>query len=208
MPEARRFQESRMPGNPLVRFDEGRVGRTQVSPSLLLYRSSAALWFFLAFRGSGLRQSQPAVILQNAAVHHHREARFRGAPRGVFVDYAFLHPDHLRALANRRFHDLWHEFRAAENIHDIDGFGDGIQIRVTGLTQHLLLQRIHWNDAVARALHVLGHAITVAEALSRQADHGDGAGVAEDLRNLVHTALDSLERWMARFSFSTSSSVR
>src|SRR5450759_4734224 len=28
MPEARRFQESRMPGNPLVRFDEGRVGRT------------------------------------------------------------------------------------------------------------------------------------------------------------------------------------
>ena len=38
MPEARRFQESRMPGNPLVRFDEGRVGRTRkVSPSLLLY---------------------------------------------------------------------------------------------------------------------------------------------------------------------------
>ncbi|MCX6633072.1 MAG: hypothetical protein NTW28_36210, partial [Candidatus Solibacter sp.] len=28
MPETTRFQESRMPGNPLVRFDEGRVGRT------------------------------------------------------------------------------------------------------------------------------------------------------------------------------------
>ena len=29
-----------MPGNPLVRFDEGRVGRTRkVSPSLLLYRN-------------------------------------------------------------------------------------------------------------------------------------------------------------------------
>jgi len=27
-----------MSGNLLVRFDEGRVGRTQVSPSLLLYR--------------------------------------------------------------------------------------------------------------------------------------------------------------------------
>src|SRR5208283_1136452 len=38
IPKARRFQESRMPGNPLVRFDEGRVGRTRkVSPSLLLY---------------------------------------------------------------------------------------------------------------------------------------------------------------------------
>src|ERR1035441_1187402 len=44
MPEARRFQESRMPGNPLVRFDEGRVGRTRkVSPSLLLY------WLSLPF---------------------------------------------------------------------------------------------------------------------------------------------------------------
>ena len=32
MPEARRFQESRMPGNPLVRFDEGRVGRTTCRP--------------------------------------------------------------------------------------------------------------------------------------------------------------------------------
>jgi len=31
------FQESRMPGNPLVRFDEGRVGRTvcvALSPTL------------------------------------------------------------------------------------------------------------------------------------------------------------------------------
>jgi hypothetical protein len=27
-----------MPGNPLVRFDEGRVGRASASPSLLLYR--------------------------------------------------------------------------------------------------------------------------------------------------------------------------
>ena len=37
-PAAIRLQESRMSGNPLVRFDEGRVGRTLVSPSLLLYR--------------------------------------------------------------------------------------------------------------------------------------------------------------------------
>src|ERR1035441_5571789 len=38
IPKARRFQERRMPGNPLVRFDERRVGRTRkVSPSLLLY---------------------------------------------------------------------------------------------------------------------------------------------------------------------------
>ena len=40
-----------MPGNPLVRFDEGRVGRTQVSPSLLLYRSSAAKDLGFQLRG-------------------------------------------------------------------------------------------------------------------------------------------------------------
>jgi len=40
-----RFQESRMPGNPLVRFDEGRVGRTaRCSPSLLLYREIVAVF--------------------------------------------------------------------------------------------------------------------------------------------------------------------
>src|SRR5262245_51780799 len=37
MPATIRFQKSRMSGDPLVRFDEGRVGRTSVSPSLLLY---------------------------------------------------------------------------------------------------------------------------------------------------------------------------
>jgi hypothetical protein len=35
-----------MPGNPLVRFDEGRVGRTcKVSPSLLLYRPCEKSFF-------------------------------------------------------------------------------------------------------------------------------------------------------------------
>ena len=47
-----------MPGNPLVRFDEGRVGRTRkVSPSLLLYRSSAAIFVFLQRRAE-LSQNQ------------------------------------------------------------------------------------------------------------------------------------------------------
>jgi hypothetical protein len=35
-----------MPGNPLVRFDEGRVGRTaRCSPSLLLYRLCVEIAF-------------------------------------------------------------------------------------------------------------------------------------------------------------------
>ena len=46
------------------------------------------------------RLRQPSVVLQNAAVHHHFEARLFGLARGVFVDCAFLHPDRLRALAD------------------------------------------------------------------------------------------------------------
>jgi len=50
MPAVMRFQESRMSGNLLVRFDEGRVGRTLVSPSLLLYLVSCGC-FSLGARG-------------------------------------------------------------------------------------------------------------------------------------------------------------
>jgi hypothetical protein len=42
MLETIRFQESRMPGNPLVRFDEGRVGRT--AWCRLLSYSTVKLW--------------------------------------------------------------------------------------------------------------------------------------------------------------------
>src|ERR1035441_5285208 len=63
IPKARRFQESRMPGNPLVRFDEGRVGRTcKVSPSLLLYH-----WFDKLFhRADGPAQWAGAKMVRYA----------------------------------------------------------------------------------------------------------------------------------------------
>jgi hypothetical protein len=47
-PATIRFQESRMSGNLLVRFDEGRVGRAPVSPSLLLYRETVFHHAFLS----------------------------------------------------------------------------------------------------------------------------------------------------------------
>ena len=49
-----------MSGNPLVRFDEGRVGRTsKVSPSLLLYRLGVKSCSFL------LRLTQMSNLLVN-----------------------------------------------------------------------------------------------------------------------------------------------
>src|ERR1035437_5123811 len=53
---------------------------------------------------TGLRHSKPAVIFQNTAVHHHGEARFHGAARGVFMDYAFLRSEeHTSELQSRQY---------------------------------------------------------------------------------------------------------
>ena len=68
--------------------------------------------------GETLRQ--PAVVLQNAAVHHHRQAGRFGAAGGLFVDHAFLHPDRLGAFADGRFHDFGHELGAPEDVDDVD----------------------------------------------------------------------------------------
>jgi len=54
-----------MSGNPLVRFDEGRVGRTSVSPSLLLYRSAVQHRQTVALRKYG--SLQPSVGRWNSA---------------------------------------------------------------------------------------------------------------------------------------------
>jgi hypothetical protein len=66
MPETIRFQESRMSGNPLVRFDEGRVGRTSVSPSLLLYRE------IILARSDRERRGQPDRRCSLSRSHHSR----------------------------------------------------------------------------------------------------------------------------------------
>src|ERR1039457_6442457 len=55
MAEARGFQESRMPGNPLARFDDGREGGTaRCPPSLPLYRHGEELSFLCLLQRGGL----------------------------------------------------------------------------------------------------------------------------------------------------------
>jgi len=46
-----------MPGNPLVRFDEGRVGRASASPSLLLYLLNCRPETELGLRNRSARQA-------------------------------------------------------------------------------------------------------------------------------------------------------
>src|ERR1035438_1888296 len=77
IPKARRFQESRMPGNPLARFDEGRVGRTRkVSPSLLLYCSSVANCVFRQLAAHRANAVEPASACRSKRVAQPFDARW------------------------------------------------------------------------------------------------------------------------------------
>src|SRR5260370_26750344 len=82
MPEAIRFQESRMSGNLLVRFDEGRVGRiAKMSPSLLLY-----LEMILPARvqTAKIKKGQPVWLpLWDLRLQERSESRGYGAHRSV-----------------------------------------------------------------------------------------------------------------------------
>jgi len=60
----------------------------------------------------------------DAQVHDDKEAGAAGLGRGRFVDDAFLHPYGAGADLNRCVHNFGDELRAAENVHDVDFFGD------------------------------------------------------------------------------------
>jgi hypothetical protein len=65
MPEAISFQESRMSGNPLVRFDEGRVGRSFISSYIPVALSPTLPYRLYRYA----KVSQP-VNLQNGRIYH------------------------------------------------------------------------------------------------------------------------------------------
>src|SRR2546428_10149092 len=63
------------------------------------------------------------VLFQDAAVLDDLKTRFSGAARGLFVDDAFLHPDHSGALLDGALDELRDEFRPAKDHHDVNRGG-------------------------------------------------------------------------------------
>jgi hypothetical protein len=66
------------------------------------------------------------VVLQDAAVHDHDQAGGLGAPGGLFVNDALLHPNDARPLADGGFDDFRHELGAPVDIDDVDRW-DGVE---------------------------------------------------------------------------------
>src|SRR6202050_1967681 len=108
-----------------------------LAPSLML----------IAYR---LSESRP-VVLQNAAAHHHEDARLARFLGGLLVDHILLHPDRRNFQLNRLIDSFFHELRPAENVDDVNLLRHLKQRRISLLAQTGLDMRVHRNDAVTMA---------------------------------------------------------
>src|SRR5208337_5374017 len=103
------------------------------------------------------------------------ETRGLRALSGSVVAHAELHPDNLGALSDGFVGDLPGEFRAAENLHEVDRIGNGFQIGINALAQNLLSGegRIDRDDAVALPLQIFHYEEGRAVPFLRRADLRD-----------------------------------
>src|SRR5713226_4124720 len=113
------------------------------------------------------------MLDQDARIFHHHQSRPARPLRRRVILHAQLHPNYHRSHANGALHNRRHFFRPPENIHDLDFLRHFLQPRPTFLPQHFSFIRIHWNNPVARILHVFRHAIARPRGIRRQSDHGN-----------------------------------
>jgi len=104
--------------------------------------------------------AQRRALLEQTPIHHREDSRLHRARRRLLIDDVdpLVGPHHLRQL--------------------IEG-GD------RRLTENRLGERVHRDDAVAETLQRLRHAVTRPRPVRRQTDDGDGAGGAQEPRDIL-----------------------
>ena len=94
------------------------------------------------------------MFFQDASVHDHENPSFACLFCGLLMDDGFLHPDYWNFELNRLIDDLFHIFRTAKNVYDINLFWNIEQRWIRLLAQSLVDVRIHRDDAITMGLHV------------------------------------------------------
>src|SRR3954470_12268341 len=114
------------------------------------------------------------VLDLDAAIHDYRQAARLGDPRPFFVDHRELAPQRLGVDRHRLSRDPGQRVRRPEDIDDVNRFRDVGERGDALLPEHLLLARVHRDDAVAVAAQVEADEVARAQVIARQSDDGDG----------------------------------
>ena len=112
-------------------------------------------WYFVSFVVYAVDLPKSgAVFFQNAAIHHNEDSGLAGFLRRFLVNDSLLHPDHGYLQADRLVHNLFHEFRPAEDVDNVNFLPDFKQRSVRLFAQRAVDLRIDRNDAINVRLHI------------------------------------------------------
>lgn len=148
------------------------------------------------------------VLLENAAVHYHKEAGFARLLSSFFVDDFFLHPNGGYAQLDRLVNNFVNEFRSTEDVDDVDLLRNIAQRWIGFLTQHFSNARIDRDDLIAMALHVRGNAMARTQWIIGKSNHRDGASAAQQVMDRIRLGVSSHARIVTRRGITPCSRVR
>ena len=122
-----------------------------------------------------------AVLHLDALVDDGDEASFDGAVGAREVDDAELEPDGFGAESYSVIDDGGNFGRRAEDLDEIDGDVDALEVGITLLAENLGCPWIHGNDGVALIKKVRRNHVARLRFLAGETNDGDRLGLAKEL---------------------------
>ncbi len=121
------------------------------------------------------------MLHKEAGVFYYQEAGCAGFGCRLLVRDSLLEPEGFGVDGDGGIGDRGNFSGAAEDVDDVDGFGDIFEARVGFLAQDFGFVGIDGDDFVACGLQVGGHLVGGPEGIGGESDDGDDFGVAEEI---------------------------
>jgi hypothetical protein len=123
------------------------------------------------------------VFDEGAGVFDNEETGQTGFFGGGRIFDAELEPNDFGADSDGGFDNRWNVFGAAENVDEVDGLGDVFEAGIGFLAEHFPFIGVDGNDAISGRLQVGGDLVAGPSGIRREANDGDGLGLAENVGN-------------------------